>query len=302
MRTQQIALLLAVLITSPSSSGAAESLSGSKRGFHNTKKISDPKHQDRLSQSTRESFSPPPPPPVPETGSISINCAELNEKKSRFAPTKRRGLINTITSAAKRQRHQSSDQMQPQQKLARLSGGAEEEVNVETAGESSTFSSAADTTTPRAFLGTLRQHSKKTIFPKLAKMNTDTIQKVKDGLEAFQATSTKVAPSFLTLVSVLWSAEKGISFLSLYAVSLLGASCGFYLFLYFITVGYAIGVTLPLIAALHMYKVRIKCFVFLYFQNWISLTKTIFFNHRPRSGYSRMGPCLDRHYSIHILQ
>jgi len=41
----------------------------------------------------------------------------------------------------------------------------------------------------------------------------------------------------------------GISFVTLYALSLLGSSVGFYLFLYFISVGYALGIFLPLFAA-----------------------------------------------------
>jgi hypothetical protein len=102
----------------------------------------------------------------------------------------------------------------------------------------------------RAFLGSFRQMPK---IPKIAKL--------KEGAAVIQETSSRVGPSFLTVASLLWASDKGVSFLSLYTLSLLGASCGFYLFLYFISIGYALGVTLPLIAALYLYNVRIYRFI-----------------------------------------
>lgn len=45
-----------------------------------------------------------------------------------------------------------------------------------------------------------------------------------------------------------------IHFLGVYALALLGSCSGFHLFLYFITVGYALGVTIPVCVALYMYS------------------------------------------------
>jgi hypothetical protein len=45
-----------------------------------------------------------------------------------------------------------------------------------------------------------------------------------------------------------------IRFLGVYALALVGSCSGFHLFLYFITVGYALGVTLPVCVALYMYS------------------------------------------------
>jgi steroid 5-alpha reductase family enzyme len=44
-----------------------------------------------------------------------------------------------------------------------------------------------------------------------------------------------------------------LSFPTLYALSLLGSSVGYYCFLYFITLGYALGITVPMVAALVVY-------------------------------------------------
>ena len=57
--------------------------------------------------------------------------------------------------------------------------------------------------------------------------------------------------------------EQRLSYTTLYGLALLGASCGFYLFLYFITVGYALGITLPVISSLLFYhsKVRSKVII-----------------------------------------
>lgn len=51
------------------------------------------------------------------------------------------------------------------------------------------------------------------------------------------------------LVAVFGSRNR-ISFLNLYALALLGASAGFYLFLYFISIGYAASITLPVLFCL----------------------------------------------------
>ena len=71
--------------------------------------------------------------------------------------------------------------------------------------------------------------------------------------------ASQAGPALITLLALLYF-NKGkkdkISLLTLYTLALLGASCGFHLFLHFITLGYALGVTLPLIVALHFYQVR----------------------------------------------
>ena len=70
--------------------------------------------------------------------------------------------------------------------------------------------------------------------------------------------SSQAGPALITLISLLCfnnGKKDEISLLTLYTLALLGASCGFHLFLHFITLGYALGVTLPLIVALRFYQV-----------------------------------------------
>lgn len=67
--------------------------------------------------------------------------------------------------------------------------------------------------------------------------------------------SSQAGPSIITMCLLFRSTKKDeISLLTLYMLALLGASCGFHLFLHFITLGYALGVTLPLIVALLFYQ------------------------------------------------
>lgn len=71
--------------------------------------------------------------------------------------------------------------------------------------------------------------------------------------------ASQAGPALITLLALLYfhnGKKDEISLLTLYTLALLGASCGFHLFLHFITLGYALGVTLPLIVALHFYQVR----------------------------------------------
>lgn len=130
-----------------------------------------------------------------------------------------------------------------------LSGGADAESNPPVP-----TSATQSTATTAAFLGKMHEQRKK-ILPNIIKANEATVKKVKEGMDVLQKKGAQVTPSVVTFVSVLWNADKGVSFLSLYALALLGASCGFYLFLYFITVGYAAGITLPVAVALRIYKV-----------------------------------------------
>lgn len=168
-----------------------------------------------------------------------------------FAPERGSILKNSIQAAKDRFHYamKYKNQDPPKRKLSlatNLSGGADVEEN--SSMPSSTQSASA------AFLGTLR-HKKKNLLPNLSKANEATIRNVKKGMNKLQAKGAQVTPSVVTFLSVLWTADKGVSFFSLYALALLGASCGFHLFLYFITVGYAAGITLPLAVALKLYKV-----------------------------------------------
>ena len=84
-------------------------------------------------------------------------------------------------------------------------------------------------------------------------------QRLKQGADSLKEQTSKAGPAALTTFSILYTCEKGgISFATLYALALLGASVGFYLFLYFITIGYSLGITLPLMAALIVYNVSLK--------------------------------------------
>lgn len=80
-------------------------------------------------------------------------------------------------------------------------------------------------------------------------------------LNKFKSQSSKLF-SVLAPLSVafaqLFVPSEGKPFLTktaIYALALLGASSGFHLFLYFITVGYCCGVTLPVLVALIVYNV-----------------------------------------------
>jgi steroid 5-alpha reductase family enzyme len=59
----------------------------------------------------------------------------------------------------------------------------------------------------------------------------------------------------------LFVRTKGNAFLTkpaIYALALLGSSSGFFLFLYFITIGYCCGVTLPVLVALIVHNLKVK--------------------------------------------
>ena len=55
------------------------------------------------------------------------------------------------------------------------------------------------------------------------------------------------------MIAVFGVKQSPMSFGSLYALALVGSSVGFYLFLYFISIGYALGIALPLAVALARY-------------------------------------------------
>ena len=81
----------------------------------------------------------------------------------------------------------------------------------------------------------------------------------RQALALVQNTSSQAGPSIIAVLFLLLISAKReeISLVTLYTLALLGASCGFHLFLHFITLGYALGVTLPLIVALLTNQVRI---------------------------------------------
>jgi hypothetical protein len=110
-------------------------------------------------------------------------------------------------------------------------------------------------TTTKTFLGKLGLKAER---PSLPKTLTGIKRQMRDGLEGTLQNTSRVGPTILTSISLLFVFnEKGVSFATLYVLALLGASCGFHLFLYFITLGYALGVSVPLVAALYVYNVSI---------------------------------------------
>ena len=111
----------------------------------------------------------------------------------------------------------------------------------------------------KSFLGNILPKTQQ-LF--LSKKSEEIIRKnFQQALALVQKTTSQAGPSFLTALSLFGSngQKNGVSFLTLYMVALLGASCGFHLFLHFITLGYALGVTLPLAVALFVYQVRVRC-------------------------------------------
>lgn len=71
---------------------------------------------------------------------------------------------------------------------------------------------------------------------------------------------TSLGPAFIAFIQLFSSSDRKTLMTkpAVYALALLGSSSGFYLFLYFITVGYCCGVTLPVLVALIDYNVS-KC-------------------------------------------
>lgn len=151
----------------------------------------------------------------------------------------------------------------------RLVGGANAVINADESSQqndlppsssSSPPSSVPPETSPqgrKSFLGDLLVQKRQ--FFALPKETEETIRNNFQHALAFaQKTTSRAGPSILTALSLVGSnGKKDISILTLYSISLLGASCGFHLFLHFITLGYALGVTLPLVVALFFYQVRI---------------------------------------------
>ena len=80
---------------------------------------------------------------------------------------------------------------------------------------------------------------------------------LKHAMMFLQKITSQSAPALLAVSSLLGSGQNDVSYKTLYALSLLGASCGFHLFLHFITLGYALGVTFPVCASFYFYSVRL---------------------------------------------
>lgn len=215
-------------------------------------------------RSSQPASSPPPYPPLPSQESQE-RVSATPENYSYCGAKGSFGSAKLLLPSFKNKLHLLASRKRPDwsasaQATTRLSGGAD------SPNENSQFSdkssSQADPVVQdgnkkqKAFLGGFRPQ--KSMLPKVLKGKTgaDLAKKVKEGVAMVQETSAQVVPSFLTVLSLIWTADKGISFFTLYGISLLGASCGFYMFLYFITVGYALGVTLPLLVALYAYNVR----------------------------------------------
>eukprot|EP00934_Nitzschia_sp_Nitz4_P008071 Nitzschia sp. Nitz4//scaffold73_size107353//77999//79155//NITZ4_004328-RA/size107353-processed-gene-0.196-mRNA-1//-1//CDS//3329557500//8061//frame0 len=98
------------------------------------------------------------------------------------------------------------------------------------------------------------------------------VRKAREGMEAILLVrpSSPGVTSFLSNLC-LSNNGRGLSLESLYALSLLGSSCGFYLLLYFITFGYTLGVGLPVTLALASVPSQIS----LPPQTWLHSTLTI---------------------------
>ena len=138
--------------------------------------------------------------------------------------------------------------------LMRLSGGADDESYTGKVDEIKESRSGA-------FLGnidTLRRRSLK--LPETIIQSKDPIlQRMKSAAEMMHQTGSRAIPSAMTTLTVLYASDRGVSAASLYALALLGASCGFHLFLYFITIGYCLGIGIPLLVSLYVYNVSFEC-------------------------------------------
>jgi hypothetical protein len=132
----------------------------------------------------------------------------------------------------------------------KIVGGAEDENDRGTADDGKASRSGA-------FLGHLDGLRRKSLnLPEAIIQRRDPIlQRMKSAADVVQQTGTRAIPSAMTTLTMLYAADRGITPTTLYALALLGASCGFHLFLYFITIGYALGIGLPTSVALHVYNV-----------------------------------------------
>ena len=91
---------------------------------------------------------------------------------------------------------------------------------------------------------------------KLPKLN---IGLESEAMDKFKAQSSRVltalGPATLSFAQLFYQKDGLLTLPSIYALALLGSSCGFHLFLYFISYGYVCGVTLPVLVAMILYNV-----------------------------------------------
>jgi hypothetical protein len=81
--------------------------------------------------------------------------------------------------------------------------------------------------------------------------------------QLLQQLTSRLGPTLLTILVLQKQFNRNLahqhgssSIFTMYGLALLGASCGFHFFLYFITLGFALGVTIPLVVSLFVYQVK----------------------------------------------
>jgi len=182
--------------------------------------------------------------------------------ESTKAGLKRRQAIQTIfarifgKSQAKKKETERS-----LKEATRLVGGANHNVEAEQdpqQQDNSTLNSPSDLSSDG---NQLKKSALKSILPKskrffVSKESEETVRRrLQQTFSLTQKVSSQAGPSLVTVLTLLLNSgmKDEISLVNLYTLALLGASCGFHLFLHFITLGYALGVTLPLIFALNSF-------------------------------------------------
>ena len=135
-------------------------------------------------------------------------------------------------------------------------GGSQEDIT--TAGSSVDNDTPADDSKAaflRSAVNDVRSQSGvgKSIKDRLAQMQRPKLN-IGLGSEAMDKFKTQ-SSRFLEVALTQLLKNNELTRPAVYALALLGSSCGFYLFLYFITVGYVCGVTLPVLVAMIVYNV-----------------------------------------------
>jgi hypothetical protein len=83
-------------------------------------------------------------------------------------------------------------------------------------------------------------------------LNSEAMEKIKT---QSSRVLTSLGPAAMSFCQLLYQTNGMLTKPAVYALALLGSSFGFHLFLYFITIGYAFGVTLPVTVAMILYNV-----------------------------------------------
>lgn len=83
-------------------------------------------------------------------------------------------------------------------------------------------------------------------------LNSEAMEKIKT---QSSRVFTSLGPAAMSFCQLLYQTNGMLTKPAVYALALLGSSFGFHLFLYFITIGYAFGVTLPVTVAMTLYNV-----------------------------------------------